>query len=460
MKKCIRGLVRGRNVSRAVLVVALFYASVSNVFADEQLRTYEYPLADMRANAGTYPSMYQSLRYSVDFYYLAHNTFADEYVFDKWQHASAFKRTWPIYLFDLLSLWTPLGVSWMHEEWHRAALSKYGVGSRNGVYDWPLFAEVISVDNVDDARLATLKAEHPVALVRAHAAGIESQYEMNLLFEKNAFFYNHRAGTQLIMWVNYANNISYLWGCGAGGNSARLTSTAQREEGTNVATRDFTGMDCDAWVYDLFRPYEPYASRGAHPSGVGVDRYRDYGDLTAEEKKYVDLQFKLSFINLVDPAFWGKKEFRDDTLRWNFSLRHHLAPFGYNLGMNVFAKYNQQKVFATVNWYSNKHGGMPGVDMEILRLPVNIFEQTSHVSARASAWYQPQGLLFDQTRWRPGGLLSFRLDVPLTTHLELTGEVYAKTTGWVPGLETLERDYGARVGIQWVTTTDARAITR
>ena len=36
---------------------------------------------------------------------------------------------------------------------------------------------------------------------------------------------------------------------------------------TTEASRDFTGPDCTAWVYDLRRPDEPYADRGTHPSG-------------------------------------------------------------------------------------------------------------------------------------------------------------------------------------------------
>ncbi len=36
------------------------------------------------------------------------------------------------------------------------------------------------------------------------------------------------------------------------------THDAVREEGADVKRRDFVGLDFTAWVYDLFRPDEPY----------------------------------------------------------------------------------------------------------------------------------------------------------------------------------------------------------
>ena len=46
----------------------------------------------------------------------------------------------------------------------------------------------------------------------------------------------------------------------------KFTIKSNLEE-RNIAKRDFVGLDCNAWVYDLFRPNEPYELRGIHPIG-------------------------------------------------------------------------------------------------------------------------------------------------------------------------------------------------
>src|SRR6185436_9321120 len=71
----------------------------------------------------------------------------------------------------------------------------------------------------------------------------------------------------------------------------------------DIRVRDFTGHDILAWAYDLHRPNEPYAARGIHPSGVGIDRYRKPSDLRPEEMQYLRRQGKLQVLNFFDPAF-------------------------------------------------------------------------------------------------------------------------------------------------------------
>src|SRR6185503_15319227 len=87
--------------------------------------------------------------------------------------------------------------------------------------------------------------------------------------------------------------------------SEPTTEEQNRKEGTNVPTRDFTGLDPDGWVYDLFRPDEPYAARGIHPSGVGIDRYRSESDFTPRERRYLRRQARLSWLNLLNPQLIG-----------------------------------------------------------------------------------------------------------------------------------------------------------
>jgi len=77
------------------------------------------------------------------------------------------------------------------------------------------------------------------------------------------------------------------------------TDNIMNNEGTNILIRDFVGMDFTSWVYDLFRPNEPYTNRGIHPSGVGIKRYIKTSDLTKEEQSYLKLQGFLSLFNFI-----------------------------------------------------------------------------------------------------------------------------------------------------------------
>ena len=83
-----------------------------------------------------------------------------------------------------------------------------------------------------------------------------------------------------------------------------MTDEMNADERT-VKVRDFVGHDFTSWVYDLHRPDEPYAARGAHPSGVGYDRYRGPDDLTAGEKRYLDHMGRLQLLNFLDPNLVG-----------------------------------------------------------------------------------------------------------------------------------------------------------
>jgi hypothetical protein len=103
------------------------------------------------------------------------------------------------------------------------------------------------------------------------------------------------------------------------------------------------GLPCRGsigWVYDLFRPDEPYEDRGIHPSGIGIDRYRSESDFTPQERRYLRTQARLSFLNFADPNLLGLYQFDVGEydglpLSFNASLQHLMAPFGYAMAKSA-----------------------------------------------------------------------------------------------------------------------------
>ena len=404
----------------------------------------DFPLIELPFNTGDdagFPSMNQSLNLSKNFYQISHG-----WMIDMLKGRPAWQTLFSIAAFDLITTWTPLGVSWLHEEWHRAVLRRRGIESYNEVYDLNFFEETISVSHVKDEDLIRLKEAHPQEMVRLHAAGIEAQYEMNLALEKDQFFSKTYVLEDMLLWINYLNSIFYINLC-ASNEADEMTDEMTAEEGLDISDRDFTGLDFTAYVYDLFRPEEPYQARGVHPSGKGVDRYIRYSDLTHEEQDYLKLQRNLSLLNLVNPFLFHKHRFYGNGFVWNLTLRHHLTPFGYAVSTHFFFKKNPFDSLIKCHFYNNKTKTFPGVEVEIIRLPVEIWRRTCDASFRVGLWMQPYDQRFRVNRSTPGGLVAVKVATPVSTHMALYMEIEEKTKGWVSGSPYLDENCNVILGV-------------
>ena len=115
-----------------------------------------------------------------------------------------------------------------------------------------------------------------------------------------------------LYWLIKLNALSYV----VSGNSTELnelTDKSNQKEGRDLEARDFTGHDFTAWVYDRHPPRETYQERGIHPSGVGLNRYIKFSDLTFDERTFLRRQARLQWLNLLDPYLIGLKEWRIPT---------------------------------------------------------------------------------------------------------------------------------------------------
>ncbi len=438
----------------SVIWVLGSFAMATPVFAQSRAERlhFDLPALDVRENAasGFWPSMRQSQVITKDTYYLVHGAvYAIPYpkAFPEW--AVDISDSVVIAGLDSVGAFVPGGEGWMHEEWHRAVMSRRGVGSYNDVYDFPVFEDLVAVSHVKDEDLIRLKRNHPADQVRLSSAGIEGDLAFANALDKDRFFYGTRAGTTFLEWMTIGNSILYL--NGAAYDSKAPTERLEEENGTDVEARDFTGLDPNGWVYDLFRPDEPYEARGVHPSGVGIDRYRTEADLTPREQRFLELQANLSWINLANPNLIGFYDFRlgelgGDPFYFNASLQHMMAPFGYSLGANLFAKAGRTHAYAELRAFVSDSLVLPGLRLELVRYPLGFLGAT--LSPRVSAWLQPKDQRFFSDSASPGGAVEVRFNLPLYRSVDVYAEASAKSEGWLVGDVFLEESVNVRTGIE------------
>jgi len=406
---------------------------------------YQLPVIDspynFDHNAYNFSSMNQSMNLTLDFYYLGHHYLG---LFAKHNN---YDRLYNDVAFDFLSLYLPFGSSWVHEEYHRAIMLNRGIDSYDEVWDFKFFQSITKVSHVSDQQLSDFKADHPAEFARMSAAGMEAQTQMNLDLEKNKFYYGARDGI-VVEWLNATNNTFYLKSCT---DQKVATSLDQSSEPTE-RERDFTGLDCLGWVYDMHRPYEAYSARGPHPTGTGIARYIYPSDLTADEKSYLEDEVKWSLFNFVDPMMFAQgprqSHLLNSDIKWTWNFKHYLTSFGNSIDFNLFAQVNQtQNWYLSLHNYFNKSRYMPGLEVQLLRAPAF---SDRHMSLRAMIWEQPRDELFLATAKRWGGLWGTSFYFKPHGGWQPYVELEAKTAGWVAGSPYLAKNFTARIGAAYM----------
>lgn len=417
---------------------------------------FELPLVDVpfqTENGGAWPSMEQATWVTANLYQGSHFLLAK--LLDphspRWGKALGAKVI--ITVFDGLTVLVPGFLAWQHEEWHRAVMSWRDIGSYDDVYNLD-FGGITNVSHVTDEDLVRLKAQHPADSVRMSMAGIEGNYAEAFALEKMQFFEHTTTWNTATLWWLYFGNSDYLHQC-ASSSADTTTNEQNQKEGTDVPRRDFTGLDCDGWTYDLFRPDEPYAARGVHPSGVGIDRYRGYSQLSPAEQRFTRKQFWLSLLNFADPNLIGFQRFRlpwlvrGEPLDFNAALRLIPAAFGYDVRLDLFLqRMRTQNVLVSLHGYFNRGGPLPGLEVALYRLPVgHLAGATLRLGGRVAGWLQPARLRYDSDGIDVGGLIAARAGLGLLRACEPYVEVEAKSSGWVTGSVFLDANVSARIGL-------------
>ena len=349
---------------------------------------------------------------------------------------------------DFILLYLPGGEGWLHEEYHRAIMSRYGVNSFNGMNRVPIGASVVSVNKVKDEDLIRLKEKSPTDMVRLHAAGIEGQYLLINNLQRNNFFYDQQLPHLYFYWMSTINSHFYILFSASSKFADKETAKMNEKEKT-IASRDFTGFDFTAWVYDLFRPDEPYEARGVHPSGTGINRYRTTKDLTDTEHKYLKRQGYWHFLNYLSPTLLGIENIPlgNSGLTGNFAMRHLLTSFGTAVSAHVYLKQEPFKMAFAYHSYLNYRHYFPAIEAELVDYPFSLGKFGIFLSPRTIIGTQPKGQEFRSGKAEFFGLLGLRVDLMASKRFLPYIDFNAKTNGWIAGNEYLNSNASMRVGV-------------
>lgn len=357
--------------------------------------------------------------------------------------------------FNALYSYVPTGTAWQHQEAHRAIIRNRGIHSYNEANEFKFFSKRIATKKVTDQDLIDFKRDYPAEFIRNRGAGHESQLEMIEQIKKNAFFYGTPGHRDIV--VNLLNSIvtiQYLNEFRQKDYDEAIDLRNQKELTPDV--RDIHGVEFTPWVYDLFRPDEPYEVRGTnggvHPYGVGVDRYIGNVDLTPEEMKYLKKQGRLAWLNLISPHNFGFARFKltnpfnSKPMFGNFSVVHNINGFGQVIDFNIFLQQNKWNLFFTYHNYSNKDRYFPGVNLEVHRFPL----KKVFISGMVGGWVQPKDQMFFAKSGTPGGIIRLGVASRLYKKLEWFVEGDMKTDGWVSGVVSLEPQGQFQFGLNWL----------
>ena len=352
----------------------------------------------------------------------------------------------------VLTTKVPFAGGWAHEEFHRNTWGPLGIGSYNQIWGFDLAPDALTyVGSIYDEDLIEFKKKDPAGFVRMGSAGIEAHYLMSARVQSQDFLYNTHLPNLALYWADFLAALDYV-------NRAHTTKTidehaAQYNDEPDQLKRDFTGNDFTAWVYDLYNGDEAYADRGIHPSGIGIDRYRDYNDLSVEMLDYVKKIGNRQWLNVISPFMFRVREIKlNESLSFNFALRHYLTSFGDDTQLDIFINKDNKKSILSLHKYSNHDTEwLPGIEltkyMDFLSLDK---EKTLQGSIRGMIWMQPEDQLFFTKNSQAGGLLSCRLNLLNRSIFQPYLEIESKTKGWVAGVTYLNGKTSVRFGIQAV----------
>ena len=360
-----------------------------------------------------------------------------------------------ILTFNIFYSYTPTGAAWQHQEAHRAVLRNRGIHSYNQANEFRFFKKRIATIHVLDQDLIDFKRDYPAEFIRNRGIGHEGQLEGIEQMKKDAFYYGTPAYRDIIPYlINTAITIQYV-------NEFRQDGYDQAIDERNKVEltpeeRDQHGVEFTPWVYDMFRPDEPYEKRGnnggIHPYGIGVDRYIGNEDLTPEEYNYLKKQSTLVWLNLLSPhnfgfaRFKGTNPFNSQPMYYNFSVVHNLISFGHVIDINVFLQLKKCNLFFTYHNYKNKDHYFPGIDLELHRYPLKKIFLTTGIGM----WMQPRDQLFQSIRGTAGGLVKLGIASKLCKNLEWFVEGDVKSEGWVSGNVALAPAGQIQVGLNWI----------
>jgi hypothetical protein len=457
-------------VACALCTLSVFFlfpqetSDVSGIYASPQLKV-DFPLFDLPYQIdatyttsnffATYStlSMNQSLSLAVDIYSAMH------FGMKKLHNNLPFGPMWNDAVFyggtaaGLLAFAVvlPFGYPWMQQEYVRSILTRFDINSLNGTYD---ILNPASVNGVIDDDLAHLKAENPHTFVRMEAASIEGYVSLSNRMLRNRFFYDLHDLSNITAILSAWLGISHAGAVLADEYGLMDIDSSindwQRDDGVQDA-RILYAYSSINWAYDLFRPGEAYAERGAHPLGDGsVARYITLAQLSGAEREYLIKQGWLSYLNLFSPVLYGFNSFPwgKTGLEWNIALHHYFTSFGSDTPFQILIKKAPFNMVFTWHSYMNYEHYFPAVEVELLDFPVQFTSKFGlFLSPRVLLGMQPKDQNFMTGDMEFLGLAGCRVDFTAGKHFFPYFDLSVKTDGWIAGNEYLESNVSFKAGV-------------
>jgi hypothetical protein len=348
----------------------------------------------------------------------------------------------------------PFGYTWMQKEYTRSILSRFGVNSFNG--DYNIINSIRGITGLTDNELSQFKVNAPYDFIRMNTAGLEGYILFSDLMTRKYFFYdsddlsfvpalitvmlNHGQTNAAILhemsFININNDVKEAYKNDKGQNDRFIAANP------NIFTVN--------WVYELFRPNEPYTNRGLHPSGDGsVARYITYNQLTDDERTYLVRQGYLSLLNFVSPLLYGFKSIPlgKSGLEGNFALRHYFTSFGTDTSIQVFLKKNPFNMAFTFHNNINYENWFPAIEAELVDYPLAIGKLNMLFSSRLLIGMQPKKQIFKTNSPEFLGLFGLRIDFNTHKNIFPYFDFVVKTKGWVAGNEYLGMNANITLGV-------------
>lgn len=350
--------------------------------------------------------------------------------------------------FDLLTFYTPLGMGWLHEEYHRAVMTRRGINSFNDMNTFPFGKSLIYVRKVKDEDLIMLSDHYKQDFRRLMIAGNEGQFHQIQTLQKNNFYLNQDLPNISLYWMSTMINIGYLMQSGSDAFDKKIDESNEMD-GADISKRDFTGADFTTWTDALFHPDKPYTDRGIHPSGVGINRYIKPSQLSDDALNYLQKQGYLHWLNVLSPHLFGFSKIRLKTTEngnyyGNFAIRHLLTPFGNDITLDIFYQTPKHNFFFALHNYNNLHSTFFGVECALI--DEQFFENKLLLTGRSMLWLQPHEQSFFTKKPSFGGMLSIRGAYGFGCWFPYIA-VEGKTAGWLMGNPFLEENLSVNVGL-------------
>jgi hypothetical protein len=345
----------------------------------------------------------------------------------------------------------PFGYPWLQQEYTRSILTRFNINSLNGRYN---IFDPTGVTGVTDADLARLKAESPHNFVRMEEANIEGYLSLSDRMLRNRFLYDLHDLSNITAFLSITVGLGHVAIAMIDEHSFEdADNTINNWYQNNGSQKDrillgFSGIN---WVYDLFRPGEPYAARGLHPSGDGsVARYITLDQLSENEREYLIKQGWLSLLNYVSPMLYGFNSFPfgKTGFEWNIALRHYLTSFGTDIPVQILLKKSPFNMIFTYHSYTNYEHYFPAIEAELIDFPVRFTPNFGLlISPRLLLGMQPRDQIFMTGEPEFLGLLGCRVDFAVSKHFFPYFDLSIKTDGWIAGNEYLERNASVKAGL-------------